>query len=72
MEKLKFEHQSEFVFLVPKEVLKSEEVKEKPKLKQHKANFKNYAKYHQQKLDVNKLKAKLDAKNMGFNYSRMY
>ena len=72
LEKLKFEHQNEFVFVVPEEVFKLEEAKEKPEKKLHKANFRNYAKYHEQKMDLNKLKAKLDAKNMGFYYSRMY
>lgn len=72
MEKVKFEHQSEFVFLVPKEVFKSEKKEEKSKQKQQKANPRNYAKYHEQQLDLKKLKAKLDANSMGNYNLRMY
>ncbi|MFX1317388.1 MAG: hypothetical protein ACFE9T_16115 [Promethearchaeota archaeon] len=71
MQNLKLEQGKNIFILIPEEAVKLDE-EEKPKMEQIKAESKNYAKYHEEKINIDKLKAKLDAKIMSSFYLRMY
>ena len=72
MEKLKLEQENNIVIIVPKDDIKVDEAEEKPKEEQIEAEYSNYAKSQEELISIDKLKAKLDAKNMSFFYSRMF
>ncbi len=72
MEKLRLEQENNIVIIVPKDDIKVDEAEEKPKEEQIEAEYSNYAKYQEELISIDKIKAKLDAKNMSFFYSRIF
>lgn len=72
MEKLRLEQENNIVVIVLKDDIKVDEAEEKSKQVQIKAEYNNYAKYHEELINIDKHKVKLDVKNMSFFYSRMY
>ncbi|MFX1554671.1 MAG: hypothetical protein ACFFBV_12150 [Promethearchaeota archaeon] len=69
---MRLEEATNIVIIVPIDDSKVDEVEEKTIKEQIETQYNNYAKSQEELISINKVKAKFDAKNMGFFYSRVY
>ena len=57
-----------FYILLPEIEEKAEKVEEKPKEIKYKLKFRKHAKQHQERIDINKIKNKMDASRYGASF----
>ena len=57
-----------YYILLPEIEEKAEKVEEKPKEIKYKLKFRKHAKQHQERIDINKIKNKMDASRYGASF----